>query len=177
MTETTTSKATVFNGKILNVTVHQVNAKGGPAVREIIEHGPAVCLIIERNDGKFIFIRQFRKAMEREILEVCAGNCDAGESASESAKRELTEETGYRADEIYPLGPIFPCVGYCTERIDVFYAKVSEQGETDFDEDEEIETLELSRAEIDQLIRSNEMDDAKTLASWLKFEKSDFNRA
>ncbi len=171
MNEITTSKETVFKGRILDVEVHQVQAKGGAAVREIIKHGPAVCLVIKRDNGNFIFIRQFRKAMERDVFEVCAGNCDANEPAIESAKRELTEETGFVADKICQIGTIYPCVGYCTERIDVFYAEVSEQGETDFDPDEEIETLEVSREEMDEMIRSGKVQDAKTLAAWTLFEK------
>ena len=171
MNEKTISKETVFKGKIMEVEVHQVAAKGGPAVREIVQHGPAVCLVIKRDNGKFVFIKQFRKAMERVIFEVCAGNCDAGEPAIESAKRELTEETGFVADKICEIGTIYPCVGYCTERIDVFYAEVSEQGETDFDPDEDIETVEVTLAEMDELIRNGKIDDGKTLAAWTLFEK------
>jgi ADP-ribose pyrophosphatase len=166
MTEVTVSKETVFRGRIIDVEVHQVEAKGGPAVREIVQHGPAVCLVVKRDNGKFIFIKQFRKAMERIVFEVCAGNCDPGEPAMESAKRELTEETGFAADLIRPLGTIYPCVGYCTERIDVFYAEVSQQGETNFDHDEEIETVEVTREQMDELIRTGGIQDGKTLAAW-----------
>lgn len=171
MTEVTISKETVFKGKIIDVEVHQVEAKGGPAVREIIQHGPAVCLVIKRDNGNFVFIKQFRKALERDVFEVCAGNCDPGEPEIESAKRELTEETGFVADEIRPLGTLYPCVGYCTERIDVFYAEVSHQGETNFDHDEDIETIEVSREEMDEMIRAGQIQDAKTLAAWTLFEK------
>lgn len=171
MEEVTMSKETVFKGKIMEVEVHQVLAKGGPAVREIVQHGPAVCLVIKRDTGKFVFIKQFRKAMERVVFEVCAGNCDAGEPSIESAKRELTEETGFVADDIRALGTLYPCVGYCTERIDVFYAEVSVRGETNFDHDEDIETVEVTREEMDDLIRAGKVQDAKTLASWTLFEK------
>jgi len=171
MTEVTVSKETVFKGKIMEVEVHQVEAKGGPAVREIVQHGPAVCLVVKRDNGNFIFIKQFRKAVERVVFEVCAGNCDPGEPEIESAKRELTEETGFVADKICPLGTIYPGVGYCTERIEVFYAEVSRQGATNFDLDEDIETLEVSREEMDNLIRAGKIQDGKTLAAWALFEK------
>ena len=171
MTEKTISKETVFKGKIMEVEVHQVEAKGGPAVREIVQHGAAVCLIIKRDNGNFIFIRQFRKALERVVFEVCAGNCDPGEVAIESAKRELTEETGFVADEIRQIGSIYPCVGYCTERIDVFYAEVSIQGETHFDRDEYIETVEITQYQIDNMIRAGKIQDGKTLSAWALFEK------
>ena len=170
MNEVTLSKETVFRGKIMEVEVHQVAAKGGPAVREIVTHGPAVCLVVKRDNGKFIFIKQFRKALERDVFEVCAGNCDPGEPAIESAKRELTEETGFVADLIRPLGTIYPCVGYCTERISVFYAEVSKQGETNFDHDEDIETLEVTAEEMIEMIRADKIQDGKTLAAWALYE-------
>ena len=124
-------------------------------------------MIAQRRDGRFVFIRQFRKAMERICFEVMAGNCDPGEATEASAIRELKEETGYEAESIRFLAPIYPSVGYCTERIDVFYAEVNEPGETDFDQDEQIETVLLTEAEMDSMIRNGNVQDAKTLAAWV----------
>lgn len=167
MNEKTLSKETVYRGRIIDVEVHEIeNSHGRRGIREIVTHGPAVCLVIRKTDGKFIFIRQFRKAIERIAFEVCAGNCDPGESPETSALRELTEETGYVADTIRPLGSIYPSVGYCTEIIHVFYAEVSHQGQTDFDHDEHIETVELTEQEMNTKILNGEVQDAKTLASW-----------
>jgi ADP-ribose pyrophosphatase len=171
MYEKTVSKKTVFEGRILNVDVLEVELEDGRrSVREIVQHGVAVAIIPQLPDGRFIFIRQFRKAMERVCFEVVAGNCDPGEDEAVSAARELQEETGYTAESIELLGPIFPSVGYCTERIDIFYATVGEQGATSFDEDENIETVILSEAEMDDMIRNNEIADAKTLAAWMLYK-------
>ncbi|WP_372806020.1 NUDIX hydrolase [Pontiella sp.] len=171
MYEKTISTKTVFEGRILNVDVLEVElVDGRRSVREIVRHGVAVALIPQLPDGRFIFIRQFRKAMERICFEVVAGNCDPGEAEEVSAARELKEETGYTAGSIELLGPIFPSVGYCTERIDIFYAQVGEQGVTAFDEDENIETVILSEAEMDAMIRNNEIADAKTLAAWMLYK-------
>ena len=171
MYEKTLSRKTVFEGRIVNVDVLEVELETGQkSVREIVQHGAAVAIIPQLPDGRFVFIRQFRKAMERICFEVVAGNCDSGEDAAVSATRELQEETGYIADSIKLLGPIFPCVGYCTERIDIYYAKVSTQGETSFDEDERIEVVILSEPEMDQMIRDQQVADAKTLAAWMLFK-------
>ena len=143
---------------------------GRRSVREIVQHGVAVAIVPQLPDGRFVFIRQFRKAMERVCFEVVAGNCDPGEEPAVSAARELKEETGYVSQSLELLGPIFPSVGYCTERIDVFFAEVAEQGATAFDEDESIETIILSESELDEMIRTNQIADAKTLAAWMLFK-------
>ncbi len=171
MYEKTLSRKTVFEGRILDVDVLEVELENGRrSVREIVRHGVAVAMVVQRSDGRFIFIRQFRKAMERVCFEVVAGLCDPGEEPAVSAARELKEETGYVAESLELLGPTFPSVGYCTERIDIFFAKVAEQGATSFDEDENIETLVLSEAEADEMIRTNQVADAKTLAAWMLFK-------
>lgn len=171
MHEKTISKKTVFEGCILNVDVLEVELEDGRrSVREIVQHGVAVAIIPRLPDGRFVFIRQFRKAMERICFEVVAGNCDPGEPEAVSAARELREETGYIAQSLELLGPIFPSVGYCTERIDVYFAEVSEQGETAPDEDEHIETIILTEAEMDEMIHKGEIADAKTLAAWMLFK-------
>ncbi len=172
MREKTIGSRTVFEGRILCVEVLDIKLPDGRvATREIVRHGPAVAAITRRHDGQFVFIREFRKAMEQTCFEVMAGNCDPGEEANISAIRELKEETGYKADSIRFLAPIYPSVGYCDERIDIFYAEVSnEPGETDFDSDEEIETVLLTEEEMDSKIQTGEVQDAKTLAAWMLYK-------
>ena len=172
MYEKTIAKKTVFSGRIMEIEVHEIELEDGRrSVREIVKHGPAVAIIPRRPDGRFIFIRQFRKAMERICFEVVAGNCEPGEDSAATAIRELREETGYIANSITPLGPIYPSVGYCTERIDIFYAEVdATPADTDFDEDENIELEILTEDELDEMIRSGEIADAKTLAAWMLYK-------
>lgn len=171
MCEKTLASKTVFKGRILSVDVLDVElADGRTGTREIVRHGAAVAVIARRRDGRFVFIRQFRKAMERICFEVMAGNCDPGEPSETAAVRELKEETGYTPDSIRFLAPIYPSVGYCTERIDIFYADVHEPGKTDFDPDENIETVLITEQEMDDLIRAGKVQDAKTLASWALYK-------
>ena len=171
MYEKTISRKTVFEGRILDVDVLEVELEDGRrSVREIVQHGVAVAIIPRLPDGRFVFIRQFRKAMERICFEVVAGNCDPGEEEAASAERELREETGYACRSLELLNPIYPSVGYCTERIDVFFAEVVERGNTDLDEDEHIETVILSETEMDEMIRVGQIADAKTLAAWMLYK-------
>lgn len=171
MYEKTVGSKTVFKGRILSVDVLEIELPDGrTGTREIIRHGAAVAVIARRRDGRFVFIRQFRKAMERVCFEVMAGNCDPGEPAETAAVRELKEETGYTPNTIRFLSSIYPSVGYCTERIDIFYAEVNEPGETDFDHDENIETVLLTEEEMNSMIRTGEVQDAKTLAAWALYK-------
>ena len=172
MYEKTLTTKTVYEGRILELDVLDVELENGQrSVREIVRHGVAVAIIPQLPDGRFVFIHQFRKAMERICFEVVAGNCDPGEDEAATAARELKEETGYDAEALERLGSIFPSVGYCTERIEIFFTPVPDrQGETSFDEDERIETVLLSEAEMDAMIRNNEIADAKTLAAWMLYK-------
>lgn len=172
MFEKTIAKETVYRGRIFEVDVHEVElADGRQSFREVVVHGPAVAIIARRTDGNFLFIRQYRKSHDKVCLEAVAGNCDPGEEALVSAERELREETGYVAQSIHSLGVILPSVGYCSETIEVFFAEVdSEPGDTDFDVDEHIETLVMSEGEMDERICSGEVDDGKTLATWMLYK-------
>jgi len=172
MYEKTLSRKTVYEGRIINVDVLEVELENGrKSIREIVQHGVAVAIIPRLSDGRFVFIRQFRKPMERICFEVVAGNVDHdGEHEAETAIRELQEETGYIAESMELLGPIYPSVGYCTERIDVFFCDVTGKGETAFDDDERIETVIVSESEMDEMIRTNRISDAKTLAAWMLYK-------
>lgn len=172
MYEKTLSRKRVYEGHILDVDVLEVELETGrKSIREIVQHGVAVAVIPRLPDGRFAFIRQFRKPLDRVCFEVVAGNVNHnGEHEAETAIRELQEETGYIADSVELLGPIYPSVGYCTERIDVFYADVLKRGETSFDHDERIETVLVSESELDEMIRANKIDDSKTLAAWMLYK-------
>ncbi len=177
MCEKTISRKTIFEGRMLSLDVLSVELGNGRiGTREIIRHGVAVAVIARRRDGRFVFIRQFRKAMERVCFEVMAGNVDPGEETEAAARRELKEETGYEPVSIHFLSSIYPSVGYCTERIDIYYAEVHAPGETDFDPDEAIETVLVTEQEMDTMIGAGKVDDAKTLAAWMLYKISNIEQ-
>ncbi len=172
MFEKTISKKTVYHGPIFDVDVHQIQLTSGKlSSRDVVVHGPAVAIVVKHENGKFLFINQFRKSQEKVCIEVTAGCCDPGEENINSAKRELTEETGYKADKIYSLGTIAPLIGYCTEKIEIFFAEISgNPGITNFDDDEYIETFLISEDEVDEKIKNNVIFDGKTISAWMLYK-------
>ena len=172
MFEKTISKETVYKGPIFDIDVHQIELSNGKiSSRDVVSHGPAVAIVVRHKNGKFLFIRQFRKSQEQVCIEVTAGCCDQGEESIMSAKRELLEETGYHAEKIHSLGNIAPLIGYCTENIEIFFAEISgNPGDTDFDSDECIETFLMTESEVDKKIINNQIFDGKTIAAWMLYK-------
>lgn len=171
MYEKTVAKKTLYSGRILGLEVQEVELPHGQrALREIIRHRGAVAVLARRSDGRFLLVKQFRKPVEQVLLEVVAGNREPNESAEECARRELREETGYRARSLEHLGFIYPSPGYVDERIDIFYAET--EGETEParpDADEMLELATLTAAELVARIVAKEIHDSKTLAAWMMY--------
>ncbi len=172
MHEKTLSKKTLYKGRILGLEVQDVELENGKkALREIVRHGGAVGVVARLGDGRFVFVRQFRKPVEEELLEIVAGNREPGEDAEACARRELEEETGFKAGRVRHLGFIYPSPGYVDERIDVFFAEVlAEAGATHPDEDEHLDVVPMSRDEFVEIVRHGRIHDAKTLAAWQLYE-------
>lgn len=171
MHEKTISSKTLYSGRILGLEVQDVELENGTkAVREIVRHRGAVAVLARRPDGQFVLVRQFRKPVERELLEVVAGNREKGEDPEVCARRELLEETGYEARKIVPIGWIFPSPGYVDERIELFYAETAHAAQdTSPDEDECVEVVLLDRKEIMERIRGKSINDSKSLAAWMQY--------
>lgn len=171
--EKTLTKKTIYTGRILTLEVQEVELPDGTrAPRELIRHAPAVGVLARRPDGAFVFVRQFRKAVERVMLEIVAGICEPGEAPAATAARELREETGYTAARLVELGSAFATPGYVDEQFTLFFAELDPVGgATEHDVDERVEAVVLGRAEFERMLRAGEIIDAKTLAAWLLFEK------
>jgi ADP-ribose pyrophosphatase len=168
MEEKTRNVRRVFAGRLLNIDVVDVElAHGRTSVREIVRHPGGVTILPQLPDGRFVFVRQFRKAMEAVLLEAVAGTLHPGEDPAVCAERELQEETGYRAATLEKLGVISPAPGYTEERLHLYYARLyPEEGALSPDEDEKIEVVRLAPEEAEAMMLRGEIWDAKTLASW-----------
>jgi len=130
----------------------------------IIHPGAALAVPIT-NEGKVIILRQYRFAVSRYLLEFPAGTLEIGETPLNSIKREIQEETGYKAKIWDNLGILVPAPGYADEEIHLFLARELSELENipKGDLDEDIEVLILSPLELDNLIASGEeILDAKT---------------
>lgn len=159
----------IFEGKILNLRVDEIETdKGLKATREVIEHPGGTCIAAQKDNGKFLLVRQYRYAQQKEMLEFPAGRLEVNESPLEGIIREITEETGYQVTDVVSLGCIAPSSGYLEERIYLHYGKVTDYVGTHFDIDEDLMLEEYSLEELEAMIMSEEITDAKTIALVLK---------
>ncbi len=158
-----------YTGKIINVDLLDIELPDGrKATREVVRHGDAVAVLARRPDGKFVFVKQYRKAAEETLIEVIAGGLEAGEDPVEGARRETAEETGYEVTDIKYLTTIICTPGYCEERIHVYYAELSGTAHgQDQDPDENVFPVILSEEEVEDGIRNGTIFDSKTLSAWL----------
>ncbi len=169
--EETLDSRIAFAGRALTLEVLSIDiGNGRVSQREIIRHPGAVVVIAERTDGKFVFVQQYRKAIEALLLEAVAGTLEQGEDPENCARRELQEESGYVAGSLISLGTITPAPGYSSERLYVYYARTNLQaGDMNPDDDERIEVVHLTREAVEHAIDQGALWDAKTLAAWLLF--------
>ena len=158
----------VFDGRILRLRVDRVRLPdGGEAVREVVEHRPAVVIVPIDAEGRVVMVRQYRYAVREALLEAPAGIVEAHEKPEECAQRELQEEVGYKAGSLRRLGEFWTTPGFSDELMYAYVATdlVPSVLDPDADENIEIERVPLSR--IAEMVRSGEIRDAKTIAACL----------
>lgn len=172
MYEKTTRTETLFKGRIVHLELVEVELPNGEkSTREIIRHRGAAVVLARRADGRFIFVRQFRKPLDRVLLEAVAGTLEEGEDPAVCARRELEEEAGYRAESLQHLGTVYPSPGYVQERMEIYFARTGNvPARQQLDEDEFVEVDTFTASEVAGLVRRGEIIDAKTLAAWLLLE-------
>ena len=160
-----------YTGKIISVDLLGIELPDGRrATREVVRHGNAVAILARRPDGKFVLVKQYRKAAEEALVEVIAGGLEKGEDPVEGAKRETSEETGYDVKAIEYLTTIICTPGYCEERIHLYFAELSDKPHAqDQDPDENVYPVVMSADEIEAGIRDCSISDSKTLAAWLAY--------
>lgn len=166
--EETLGSETVYDGKILKLTVDSVRLPDGKlSSREIIRHaGGAAVLFVK--EGKILLVKQFRYAYGREIYEIPAGKLNAGEDPMFSAARELEEETGYAAELVHMLD-LYPTPGYTDEVIHIYLAKNAEFVGRKLDEGEFLDCSFIPFEKAVEMIERGEINDAKTIAAIYKY--------
>lgn len=159
---------TVYDGRVVRLDILEVElADGRRSVREIVRHAPAVAVLPRLPNGDVLLVRQYRKAVDAVVTELCAGLCEPGEEPEAAARRELLEETGYTATRLRYLGRVLASPGYTDEWIDLFLADCADtSGAVNPDADEHVELVRLRFEDFRQALRDNTIRDGKTLAAW-----------
>ncbi|MFD1707078.1 NUDIX hydrolase [Siminovitchia sediminis] len=164
--EKTIRSKPIFNGKIITVQVDEVELPDGKrSKREIVHHPGAVALIALTEENKIVMVEQYRKPLERSLLEIPAGKLETGEEPAVTAERELEEETGYQAGKLEYITSFYTSPGFANEIIHIYLAnqlsKIKNPAKTD--EDEFVELTELTLEEAVDCMKNKRICDAKTV--------------
>ncbi len=170
LTETTLSSEVLLQGIIFRVDRQEVRlGDGSLSKRDIVRHAGGVGVLARTPRDTWLLVRQYRKALDREVLEMVAGMREPGEAPEDSARRELEEETGYTADTLVPLGESFASPGYTDEIVTLYYAETGETpGANRLDHDERVLVEELGTAEMRRRMNAGEICDSKTVVAWFR---------
>ena len=168
--ETPTGSESIFEGRVLHLWVDSVRLPdGSAAVREVIRHKGAVCVLPLTDGGEVICVRQYRHAVGKMMLELPAGKLDsADEDPTLAARRELREETGATCDSLTSLGVMYGSPAILDEAIHIYLAEGLHMGDSCPDEGELIETVTLPLSELCGMILRGEITDAKTQIAVMK---------
>jgi ADP-ribose pyrophosphatase len=175
------SSRLAFHGKVFDVYSDNIVEPGGqPHVKDVIRHhGSAVILPVQYTapDGKLLpephilLERQYRHATGKYLWEIPAGRLEANESSLAAAKRELAEETGFRAKKWSRLTRYYASPGFLAERMEMFLAEYLTAGQDSPDEDEIILHKFFPLSQVLAMIDSNRLEDAKTMVAVLLFDR------
>ena len=161
-----------YHGIIVDVHLDNVRLRdGSKARREVVEHPGGVTILPVDEAGNCYMVRQFRYPAGHMMLEAPAGKLEYGEDHRECAVRELSEETGFTADELIYLGGFYTSHGFSSELLHVYLALGLHAGEIHLDEGEFLNVEKHSLQALEQMIMNNEIEDAKTIIAVLKAEK------
>jgi len=173
--EKTLNTEYIYRGKVVTLRKDRVllpNGKEGE--REVVEHSGAVAVVPVTEEGNIILVKQFRKAVEEETIEIPAGKLDPGEEPEICALRELQEEIGFTAGTLKYKFSYYTSPGFSNEILHLFIARNLEESKLACDDDEFIETLQVSPEAILHMIMKGEIKDGKTITGILAFFQEDF---
>ena len=162
------SSRTIYNGPVFGLRRDEViEPSGVRTTREVITHPGSVVVLPVLPDGQILLIQQYRYAARQYLWELVAGRIDDGESPKVAAARELIEETGYRAKRFRVFLDIFPTPGFLEERMFILLAEGLTAGEAQPEEDEKIISHAYKPKQLEEMIRSGKLRDAKSIAGIL----------
>lgn len=161
-----------YHGIIVDVHLDHVRLDDGSiARREVVEHPGGVTILPVDEDGNCYMVRQFRYPAGHMMLESPAGKLEYGEDHRDCAVRELSEETGFTADELVYLGGFYTSPGFSSELLHIYLALGLHAGKSHLDEGEFLNVEKLPLRQLIRMVMANEIEDAKTMIAVLKAEK------
>jgi ADP-ribose pyrophosphatase len=166
------SSKVMYTGPVFGIRRDEViEPSGVRTTREMITHPGSVVVLPVLPDGRIVMIRQYRHAAKQYLWELVAGRIDEGEAPRKAAARELIEETGYRAKKFTIFLDVFPTPGFLEERMYILLAQGLTAGEAHPEEDEKITVRPHTRKELQQMMRTGKLRDAKSIAGLLYYFK------
>jgi ADP-ribose pyrophosphatase len=170
--EETLASQLVYQGRAVRLRVDTVKTSGGrETTREIVEHSDCIAVIAVDAEERVLLVKQFRKAVEGELLEIPAGGIDPGESPEDAVSREMREETGYLPRLVEKLGGFYSAPGYSTEYLYLYLATDLVSSRLFAEDTEGISLVRVSLKQIPELISSGAICDAKSIAGLLTYLK------
>ena len=171
--EETLSSETIYSGRVVKLRVDNVRLPGGrQAKREVVEHSDCVAIVAVDADNNVLLVRQFRKPVEKELLEIPAGCIEPGEEPVATVRREMREETGYLPRSIKRMGGFYSTPGFCTEYLHLYLATDLVPERLYASDTESIELVRVSLSQVAELINSGSICDAKSIAGLLLYLSS-----
>jgi len=168
------SSKEVYKCSIFRVTEEEATDPGGFHIeRSIVWHGGSAVMMAVDEKNRVLLVRQFRLPAGKELWELPAGRLDEGEKPLQAARRELKEETGYKARKWKKLAGYWPSPGFVAEKMTIFLATGLTAGEPHPMEDERIKCRWFKRKELDKMIRDGEIEDGKTIIgflTWMRYK-------
>ncbi|MBA7700912.1 Methanol dehydrogenase activator [subsurface metagenome] len=168
--ERTLSSQLIYEGRAVKLRVDTVQMPGGrETTREIVEHSDCIAVIAIDADDNVLLVNQFRKPVEKELLEIPAGGIEPGEDPVTTVRREMSEETGYLPRKVERLGGFYSTPGYCTEYLYLYLATDLIPNQLQAEDTENIRLVRVPISQIPGLITSGSICDAKSIAGLLTF--------
>ncbi len=157
-------------GTVIDLYKDTVEVNGTIAEWDYVHHDGAACVVAVNSNGKLLMVRQYRNALDRFTLELPAGKLDSpDEPTLECAKRELEEETGYKAGKMEYLITVNTTVAFCNEKIDVYLATDLEKSAQHLDPEEDISVEEWNIEDLKKLIYDGTITDGKTISGIMTY--------
>jgi len=163
----------VYQGKIVDLEVDEIEISGMQTIREVVRHPGGVVILALDPNGEIPFVRQHRYPLNEDILELPAGKLDPGEPPEVSAARELEEEVGLRPGKLRKIASYYTSPGFCDELLHFFFAEEVEKVGANPEPDEHLIIEHYTLEEALQLVADGKIQDGKTITAiyWLALEK------